>query len=274
MSKPSAALRFLYRTLPGRCLLRLLVAPPLSKLAGAFLSTRLSRHIVPGFVKSNGMDLSEYPARAYDSFNDFFTRTILPGKRPFSDDPDALCSPADGWLSAYRADEDGVFSIKNSLYRLEDLLGGDPRWQRFRGGWVLVFRLCVDNYHRYAWFDGGEASAPVYVPGQLHTVQPIAFERYPVFVRNAREYTFLQSNRFGTAAQVEVGALLVGRIANLPVTGRVERGQEKGMFLFGGSTVVLILEPGKAQIPEQYLAATAAGEEIAVRQGQTVGRAV
>ena len=72
MSKPSAALRFLYRTLPGRCILRLLVAPPLSKLAGAFLSTRLSRHIVPGFVKSNGMDLSEYPARAYDSFNDFF----------------------------------------------------------------------------------------------------------------------------------------------------------------------------------------------------------
>lgn len=273
MGQPSAALRFLYRTVPGRFLLKGLTAPWLSKAAGALLSTRLSSSLVGPFVKHNHMDLSDYPERKYRSFNDFFTREIKPGKRPFAGE-NALCSPADGWLSAYRADEDAVFQIKNSLYRISDLLGGDPRWEKFKGGWVLVFRLCVDNYHRYAWFDGGEAGQPVFIPGELHTVQPIAFEQYPVFIRNSREYTFIESDRFGTAAQIEVGALMVGKIANHPVTGRVERGDEKGMFLFGGSTVVVLLEPGKAVVEQQYPDATARGQEIAVRQGQQIGAAL
>lgn len=274
MEQPSAALRFLYRTVPGRFLLKGLTAPWLSKLAGALLSTRLSARFVGPFVKSNRMDLSDYPQRQYGSFNDFFTRTLLTGKRPFAAQPEALCSPADSRLSVYRADEDAVFSIKNSLYRVSDLLGGDPRWQKFRGGWVLVFRLCVDDYHRYAWFDGGDASKSVFIPGQLHTVQPIAFEQYPVFVRNSREYTLIETDHFGTAAQIEVGALMVGRIANHPVTGRVERGDEKGMFLFGGSTVVLLLEPDRAVIDPEYPEATARGGEIRVKQGQPVGRAI
>ena len=146
MEQPSAALRFLYRTVPGRFLLKGLTAPWLSKAAGALLSTRLSAGFVGPFVKQNRMDLSDYPQRQYGSFNDFFTRTLLPGKRPFDGRPEALCSPADSRLSVYRADADAVFSIKNSLYRVSDLLGGDPRWQKFRGGWVLVFRLCVDDY--------------------------------------------------------------------------------------------------------------------------------
>ena len=274
MSEPGLALRFLYRTVPGRCLLRLLTAPALSKGAGVLLSARISRCFIGPFVRSNRMDLSDYPEREYHSFNDFFTREIKPGKRPFAADPDALCSPADSRLSVYRADGDAVFPIKNSLYRVSDLLGGDPRWEKFRNGWVLVFRLCVDDYHRYAWFDGGSAGGPVFIPGELHTVQPIAFEQYPVFIRNSREYTFIESDRFGTAAQIEVGALMVGRIANHPVTGRVERGDEKGMFLFGGSTVVLLLEPDRAVIDPEYLAASARGEEIRVRQGQQIGAAV
>ena len=79
--KDSAGVNFLYRTVPGRCLLQLLIRPGVSKAMGAFLDTKLSRHLVTPFVKTTKLDLSDYPERAYNSFNDFFTRHIREGKR-------------------------------------------------------------------------------------------------------------------------------------------------------------------------------------------------
>lgn len=269
-----AGLRFLYHTSPGRALLKPLTARGLSGLVGRFLDSRLSRPLIAPFVRRHGVRLSDYRRDDYACFNDFFCREIRPELRPIPDDPSLLIAPCDGRLSAFRLEGDTVLTVKRSRYTLDELLGGDPIAARYRGGLCLVFRLCVDDYHRYCYPDSGTKGENRFLPGVLHTVRPIALDRYPVFFQNCREYTVLDTAHFGPVTQIEVGALLVGKIENRRGAGSFVRGEEKGMFRYGGSTVILLLERDRAELPEEFFRQSALGLELRVRQGQPVGRAV
>ena len=269
-----SGLELLYGTAPGRAALRVLTRPGLSRAAGRYLNTALSRvHIAP-FVRKNRIDLTQYGGAPYRSFNDFFTRLILSGLRPFDGAAEALCSPCDGRLTAYELGEGAAFTVKSVRYDLPALLRDGALAASFAGGWALVYRLCVDDYHRYAWFDGGAPGPATTLPGVLHTVRPAATERRPVYCENSREYVLLQSDRFGPAVQMEVGAMMVGKISNRPLSARVERGTEKGIFEFGGSTVIVLLQAGRAALRPDILAASAAGAETRVLQGERVGTAI
>lgn len=272
--KESAALVFLYRTVPGRMLLKLLIGRGLSQAAGRVLSSPVSRPLISPFIRKNGIDLTDYAEEDYSCFNDFFCRRIRPERRPLPADPAELMAPCDGLLSAYRITDGMVLPIKQSRYSVSDLLGMDAAARRFRDGVCLVFRLCVDNYHRYCYVDNGQKGPNVFLPGVLHTVRPIALESVPVFVRNCREYTIMETAHFGTVAQIEIGALLVGRIDNRDGAGPIRRGEEKGRFLYGGSTVVLLLEKDRVSFDEALFTATANGIETPVVLGQVLGRAV
>ena len=271
--RESASLRFLYGSVPGRVVLRALNGRWLSKLAGKYLDSGLSKHLVKGFVKKNGIDLSEYEKDVFSSFNDCFTRKIKEGKRPFDEDPSALCSPCDGLLSVYDITGDAVIPVKQSAYSVSRLLGGCDDAERFENGVCAVIRLCVDNYHRYAYPDGGTKGENHFIKGRLHTVRPVALERYPVFTENCREWTILHTDNFGDVAMIEVGAMLVGKIKNHLGAGEFRRGDEKGMFLYGGSTVVLLFEKDKAKLERRFYDATAKGEETPVRMGERIGSA-
>ena len=272
--KESAALVFLYRTVPGRMLLKLLIGRGLSQAAGRVLSSPVSRPLISPFIRKNGIDLTDYAEEDYSCFNDFFCRRIRPERRPLPADPAELMAPCDGLLSAYRITDGMVLPIKQSRYSVSDLLGMDAAARRFRDGVCLVFRLCVDNYHRYCYVDNGQKGPNVFLPGVLHTVRPIALESVPVFVRNCREYTIMETAHFGTVAQIEIGALLVGRIDNREGAGPIRRGEEKGRFLYGGSTVVLLLEKDRVSFDEALFTATANGIETPVVLGPVLGRAV
>ena len=154
---------------------------------------------------------------------------------------------------------------------MADLLKNSKRAPDFNGGVCLVFRLCVDDYHRYGYVDDGKIVENNYVPGVLHTVRPIALNRYPVFVQNSREYSVIETNNFGTIAQIEVGALMIGKIKNHQKSGLVKKGREKGMFLYGGSTIVVLLEKDKVDIDEKYFRNTANDIETKVKFGSTIG---
>ena len=271
-NRESPALRFLYRTVPGRAVLKLLCMRSVSRLCGRFLDSGASRCLIKGFVRNNNIDLDEYDCEGVKSFNEFFSRKIKEGRRPIADDPAALIAPCDGLLSAYRISGDTVIPVKQSSYTLASLLGGDPIAQRYRDGICLVFRLCVDHYHRYCYIENGSKGDNVFLPGKLHTVRPIALEAVPVFARNSREYTVIQTERFGRIVQMEVGALLVGKIKNHHREKQVERGEEKGMFLYGGSTVIVLLEQGSIRPPEALFDATGRGVETPVRMGQVIAR--
>ena len=271
--KDSLFLRFLYHTVPGRLTLKLLVGRGLSRLAGRYMDSSLSRPLIGHFVRRYNIRLSDYLKADYACFNDFFCREIRPELRPFPEDPSVLFAPCDGRLSAWRIQGDTVLSVKHSSYTLDELFAGASIAERYRDGVCLVFRLCVDNYHRYCYPDDGNQREPRFIPGELHTVRPIALHALPVFVRNCREYTVMETDHFGCVTQMEVCAMLVGRIDNRGGAGPCRRGEEKGLFRFGGSTVLLLLEKGRVELPEELFSRSEHGEELHVLMGQAIGRA-
>lgn len=264
----------LYGCAAGRLLLKPLTAPGLSRLAGRFLSTRASKVFIKPFIKSNHIDMSQFEPVEYDSYNDFFSRRIREGARTVDMTPEHLISPADSKLTALPITETGRFTLKHTEYTVGSLLKNPALAAEYVGGWALIFRLTVDDYHRYCYAFDGEKGENVVIPGKLHTVNPIANDFFPIYKENAREYTLLRTKEFGEVIAMEVGALLVGKIVNHHGAATVRRGQEKGYFQFGGSTVVLLLKQDTAVIDDDILENSRNGIETVVKFGEKIGIAM
>ena len=256
-----------------RPLLPLLSSKAVSAAGGAALSTRASAALVPGFIRRAGIDMSDFESREWRSFNDFFTRGLRPGARPVDTDPLALISPCDGRLLALDITPDLTFRIKGGDYSVSSLLRNRRLAEDFAGGRCLIFRLCVDDYHRYCYFDDGSKGGNIPLPGRYYTVRPVALEHHDFFKENSREYTVMATRHFGKAVQVEVGATFVGRIENHHGACAFRRGEEKGMFLFGGSTIVLLLGKDAADIDPRIIENTSRGLETRVLMGRRIGHA-
>ena len=269
--KQGKLLPFLYETVPGRFLLRGRTHPAISKVAGAFLDTRASTVLIRSYAQKYHIDLSLYEPIQYRSFNQFFTRKIKPEYRPFAMGEHDLPSPCDGKLTVFPITSDAQFTVKGQTYTLGTLLRDEALAAQFEGGCCFIFRLTVDDYHRYHYLDSGTKGENIFLPGKLHTVRPIALLNRPVFCENSREYTVLHTDHFGTVVQVEVGALMVGRICNLHGAGTIQRGAEKGRFEFGGSTVITLFQKDTVQPDLTLLTRTAAGQETPVQCGAVIG---
>ena len=265
------SLHFLYKTVPGRFFLKPLASRPLSKLCGAFLDSRLSAFLIKSFVRNNNINLDDYETEGIKTFNQFFRRKIKEGRRVFDMEPSKLCCPCDGLLSVWNISDDTVIPVKQSEFTVSSLLKDKELAAEYDGGLCLVFRLCVDNYHRYAYADSGKKGPNIFIPGVLHTVRPIALESRPVFVENCREYTLIESPVFGKLIQMEVGAMLVGRIVNLEGQGMAERGKEKGFFEYGGSTIILLVKKDMVKLNQDLINNSQAGIESPVKMGQVIG---
>ncbi len=263
----------MYGSRLGRAAARVLAAPMVSRIGGRLLETRASRLLIPGFVKRNRQDPGEWEARSFASFNDFFTRKAAPGMRPQDPEEDVLISPCDGRLLVSPVTGQGRFLIKHTGYTVAQLLRSHRLARRFYGGWALIFRLTVQDYHRFCYVDDAARSSTRRIAGCFHTVNPAANDAQPIYKENTREYCLLHTRHFGTVLMMEVGALLVGKIENYHGAGTVRRGQEKGRFAFGGSTVVLLVEPGKVMMDRDILENSRDGFETLVKMGQRIGKA-
>ena len=211
-------LRHLYNDRGGRLCLKLLIRPFVSKAAGVLLNTRLSARFVPDFVKNNKIDLSIYEKQNFSSWNDFFIRRIRKEERPIDMRENILISPCDGKLSVHRISSDSRFSIKDTEYTAGQLLKNKAIAERYTGGYALIFRLTVDDYHHYCYVADGEKSPDVKIPGAT-----------------------------------------------------VKKGQEKGNFEFGGSTIILLIQPGKVRIDYDLIENTEEGYETIVKMGERIG---
>jgi len=270
IQKDSKGLSFLYENLFGRALLKCLTAKWLTNLAGKYLDSRASRRLISRFARKNGIDFSQYEECEYPNFNEFFCRKIKPELRPIDFDSDHLISPSDGYLSVYKIEEGLIMPIKQSHYAVSDLIQDEKLASEFDGGHCLVFRLCVHHYHRYGFADSGRILDNKYISGKFHTVRPIALRNVPVFSENSREYTVIDSDNFGKMIQMEVGAMLVGKISNHNLDD-FRRGDEKGCFLYGGSTIVLLLQKDKVVLPDWVYESASDCYEIPVKMGQCIG---
>ncbi|MBO5164897.1 MAG: phosphatidylserine decarboxylase [Ruminococcus sp.] len=265
-------LRVLYGTIFGRLLLKVLTLPLISELAGKFMDSTLSIPLIKPFIRRNRIDMRQYREQNYRSFNEFFTRKIKPSARPIPSGANELISPCDSKLTVYPVSEKSLFEIKGSLYSIADLLNDHNLARHYSGGLCMIFRLCVDDYHRYCFIDGGVKSESVFIKGELHTVNPIALGRYNIYKRNSREYTVLHTENFGDVVHVEVGAMLVGKICNRKLR-RFRKGDEKGMFRYGGSTVVLLFEKDRVTVDNDILENSRNGIETTVKYGEKIGNA-
>lgn len=273
MARPEndGSVRFLYGTALGRGLLKTIQALHMDRLAVWFLRSGLSRPYIARFAKKNHIPISKEELKAFSTYRDFFLRER--DVRPVDTDPGHLISPCDGWLSAYGIQPDSSFAIKNSLYRVKDLLGDDALAKNYEGGTCLVFRLCASDYHHYCYIDDGRQGPNHYIEGRLHSVQPIACEHFPIFTLNRRSWCLLDTAHFGPVVQTEIGALVVGGIVNRP-EGPMVRGQEKGYFDLCGSTIVLLMEPGRIELLPELAALMGTEQEVRVEQGQWVATAI
>ena len=263
----------LYGTVTGRRLLRLITAPGISKAMGRFMDSRLSAPLIKRFIKSNEIDVSDARETSWPTFNAFFTRKLQDGARPLDADEQSLISPCDGYLKVWPIESGTVITVKDVPYTVADLLKSDALARHFEGGDCPVFRLTPKDYHRYIYPDSGVQLLNRRINGVLHTVQPVATEQTDVFVQNAREYSLLKTKHLGFVVMMEVGALFVGRIENVNKgRHRFTRGEEKGWFQFGGSTIVMLFEKGRLCLPEQIKKASLQGEETRVRQGEAAAK--
>ena len=260
-------LEFLYNKPAGRLLLKLAVSPFVSGIYGRINSTKGSARKIPGFINEQHIDMSDFEDREYTSFNEFFIRRILPGKRPVDMGENVLVSPADSKLLVYRISDDTRMTVKGREYTVSEILGEGPEASWFCDGYALVFRLCVGDYHRFCFPDSGRVLQRRRIKGRLHTVSSISKD-YSIYRENSREVSILMTDHFGRMAFIEVGALLVGRIVDHDADV-FRKGQEKGYFEPGGSTIILFVKD--IEVDRDIAEQSALGIETKVRYGERVG---
>jgi phosphatidylserine decarboxylase len=255
----------------------LLAKKPLSRLYGAWQAMAWSGRKVAPFIRRFGVAASDFEPGPFRSFDDFFVRRFLPGRRSFPTAPGSMGAFAEARYLGYAAlTEASRLPVKGLELGPLGVLGATPGKERFAGGPCLLARLCPVDYHRFHFPDSGRITHYHAECGALHSVNPLALEKRPgLFLANERQISLLQTDHFGLLAYVEVGAICVGRIEQTHPPGRpFARGGEKGAFHFGGSTVIVYGEPGAWAPVADLLENTALGREVLVELGQPVASAL
>lgn len=267
----------LYGTPPGRVLARVLSRGRwFSNLYGTLQRRPKSVEKIGDFIKQHHINVDEIdmPSAGFQSFNEFFIRTLRPAARPINEDPSALISPADSRLIAYPMQRDTVLSVKGFSFTLPELLPDLEDARSYAGGVCFLFRLAPMDCHRFYYIDDGYHDAVVPVGGDLHSVSPLAVRhKADTLQSNYRQYCVLQTRHFGAVLHIDVGALTVGTIhQRLEKGGSFSRGQEKGVFAFGGSTIVLVFKPDTVIVDDDIAEYSRQGIESLVRYGSAIGK--
>jgi phosphatidylserine decarboxylase len=282
-----SGVRLLYENPIGSAIeSRLLSGKWFSKAYGAYQSSPFSQRAVEPFVRAFEIPMDQYEPGPFRTFNDFFIRKFKPGLRPFEAENSRFSAPAEGrYLVFPSVTETTALPVKGATLNGPALLGGHIRegdrpvglrgvdLSIFNGGPGFIARLCPVDYHRFHFPESGRILARARLHGPLHSVNPIALaHRSDLLFRNEREVTILETKNFGQIAYVEVGAICVGKIIqSFPGSREFRRGEEKGYFLFGGSTVIVLAEPGRLEFDRDLVEKSASGQECLVRIGEGIG---
>lgn len=264
---------FLYDNRFGRAVLSAVMKTGGFRIGAWFLNSAPSTLMIPGFIRKNHIDMTDFGNRKFSSFADFFSRkkSVVIEQT----DPDTLICPCDSSLSIYTITSETILAMKGSHYRISDLIPDIETAGLFHDGLCLVFRLKETDYHRFHAFDDMELVGTHFIEGTLHSVQPIACESYPVFRLNRRWWTLLKTEHFNTAAQIEIGAMMVGGVKFNKENGTLKRGEEMGYFTLAGSTIVVLLNSQirkDLELLPDLMSMIDKTEEKDVRIGDPLGR--
>lgn len=272
-------LRWTYETGLGKFALSALIRRAIvSRYYGWKMSQRASAHKVLPFIVDYGLDVDEFAKKPYSfkSFNEFFYRALKPGARPIAPGDNLAVLPADGRHFAV-PNVDGVenFYAKGQRFDLKSFLGSEELAREFAGGSLLISRLCPVDYHRFHFPVAGTPGEARLINGFLYSVSPIALRQKLAYLwENKRMVTLVDSPVFGRVAVCEIGATMVGTIQQLYVPGRAAaKGEEKGLFKFGGSCVITIFQAGRITFDADLVQHSAEGLEVYAKMGDRLGTA-
>ena len=267
-------MHWVYGTFSGRVFFQALLAQAwVSKLVGVYKSSKWSGRGIDAFVHKYEIPMQEFEVAPFHSFNDFFIRKFKEGERCFTSVARELSAPAEGRYLAYaRTHADITYPVKGRYLSAAAILADEKLAAEFEGGPLVIARLCPLDYHRFHYPDTGQEVKRYRIPGPLHSVNPFVLAvKEDVLCTNERSVSILQTDQFGLLAYVEVGALCVGKIVQShPEKASFSRGDEKGYFMFGGSTVILLGQPGAWKPDADLLEKTKARRECLVRLGERI----
>ena len=219
------------------------------------------------------------PIEEFKNFNEFFYRALKPGARPASapDNPKIIVSPADCRSVVFNSIDDATkIWIKGREFSMERLLGKayPEDAKRYKGGALGIFRLAPQDYHRFHIPVDGIMDKPKLIEGEYYTVNPMAIRSaLDVYGENVRVIVPIDSVAHGRVMVICVGAMMVGSTVITRKPGeQVKRAEELGYFKFGGSTIVLLFEPGTMKFDDDLIDNSSGALETLVRKPMTVLR--
>lgn len=276
------AIRFIYDNPIGKLMAPIVASKAVSQLYGSYQDLAVSGNKVPAFVEKFNIDLSLYQSgsletdkkeHSYRTFNEFFIRKFKDNTRTFIKDENKMPAFSEARYFGHREITDKVaLPVKGKLLKSGDLLAGSQWADTFAGGPLLIARLCPVDYHRYHYPLSGSTLDSFQIDGQYHSVNPVALSSKPeILIVNERRASILETSKFGKLAYIEVGAAMVGKIVQRHDENKSHRrGDEKGYFLFGGSTVIVLGEKGMWSPSADILNNTEKGMETYLHLGDEV----
>jgi len=243
-----------------------------SSIYGNMMDRNSSAKKIHPFIEDFDIDMSVVQEQEFNNFNDFFTRKLKVEARPIDTSSSIVVSPADGKILAYADISNSDFIIKGYRFDVSSFLDNPDLAQKYHDGALLIVRLAPVDYHRFHFPVSGNLSPNKKIDGDYYSVNPFALRKMAeIFCLNKREFTILSNPLFGDIVMAEVGATMVGSIEQTFKGSVVKKGEEKGYFKFGGSTIVLLFQKSKIQIDEDLLINTAKGYETTVKMGERIG---
>ena len=268
-------LRWAYGNPLGKIALHALVKRAFfSKWYGGRMDAPKTTAKIAPFLKEYDLDSADF-AKAPDqftSFNDFFSRKLKPSARPIADTPAVL--PADGrHLGFPKASAIESVFLKGQKFDLPALLGSPDLAAKYRDGSLILSRLCPVDYHRFHFPCQGTPGETRVLNGPLFSVSPLALRQSLSYLwQNKRTLTELQTPSLGTVLCLEIGATCVGSIRQTFTPGtEILKGAEKGYFAFGGSSTLLLFEPGALTLTDDLVAAGHEACELYAKMGTPAG---
>jgi phosphatidylserine decarboxylase precursor len=244
---------------------------------GGFLDTPASAAGIESFASLPNYSVDDYfeGPSGWLTFNQFFAREMRPGKRPIAAprDDKVIVSPADAvFMGHWPITEDSNITLKGVNWAVADLLDSSPYKDAFKGGIYMHSFLYIDDYHRYHVPVGGTVkeirniSGRVYLDvrrnpdGSLDVVDGDTYQ-----FNQERGLIVIDSPEVGLVAVLPIGMAYVSSVNLTPEVGaELQKGDEFGFFLFGGSDIVIVFQDNgvvlDADIGRKYLQGQRIGE--------------
>ncbi len=273
-------LKFLYYNPFGELALNLVIKRKfLTWYYGKEMDKKSSVSKIKSLIESAGINMAESKKNIdeFNSFNEFFIRELKSGAREIDMNENTLVSPADGRIFVYEnLSEVSKFFLKGDEFTLQEFFKDDFLAEKYKDGVFMIIRLAPVDYHRYHFPADGFINKSRLIEGYYYSVSPHAIKKnFRIYCENKREYSTLKTEKFGDIIISEITATMVGGIIQsyTPDTF-IKKGDEKGYFYFGGSTVIMIFEKGKVAVDKDLILNSQNGIETKVYMGEKIGVSV